>query len=134
MADLAAYRPKTAAEEPASYRGYRYATASDPVGYETMNILDCFDLARYGPDGVEYRHLMAEALGHAFADNIRHYGDPDVVASPVNGLSSREFAAGRRCRYAPRPRRAAAGRPRRPMAVRARGGAGRRARAGLSRP
>ena len=108
VADLAAYRPKTAAEEPASYRGYRYATASDPVGYETMNILDCFDLARYGPDGVEYRHLMAEALGHAFADNIRHYGDPDVVASPVNGLSSREFAAGRAAairldRAAPRP-------------------------------
>lgn len=107
-ADLAAYAPKIAVEEPASYRGCRYATGSDPVGYEVMNILDCFELGPHGPDGVEYRHLMAEALGHSFADNVAHYGDPDVVASPVNGLSSREFAAERAGsirlgRAAPRP-------------------------------
>ena len=94
-ADLAAYEPKILRERPATYRRHEYVTGNDHVGYEALNILDHFDLARYGPDGVEFRHLAAEALGHAYADNMTHYGDPDVVASPVNGLASRAFAAER---------------------------------------
>jgi len=58
--DLAAYQPKITVEPGASYRGIRYSTASDPVGYEALNILGCFDLAAYGPDSWEYRHLMAD--------------------------------------------------------------------------
>lgn len=107
-ADLAAYRPKVLREKPAIYRGYQYVTANDCVGYEALNILDCFDLGTYEPDSVEFRHLMAEALGCAFADNLTHYGDPDVTQSPVQGLRSREFAASRAAdirldRAAPRP-------------------------------
>jgi gamma-glutamyltranspeptidase/glutathione hydrolase len=106
--DLAAYEPKLLREQPARYRGHAYVTANDPVGYETLNILDHFDLARHGAESVEFRHLMAEALGHAFADNMTHYGDPDFTESPVNGLSSRTFGAERArfidpSRAAPRP-------------------------------
>ena len=106
--DLAAYQPKITVEAGAWYRGIRYSTASDPVGYEALNILACFDLAAYGPESSEYRHLMAEAMGHAFVDNMRHYGDPDIVPSPVAGLASPEFAASRAAgirldRAAPRP-------------------------------
>ena len=93
--DLAAYQPKILREQPASYRGRSYVTGNDQVGYEALNILDHFDLAARGPDSVEFRHLAAEALGHAYADNMTHYGDPDVVRSPVNGLASRAFAAER---------------------------------------
>jgi gamma-glutamyltranspeptidase/glutathione hydrolase len=93
--DLAAYEPKVLRERPARYRGHAYVTANDPVGYEALNILDHFDLADYGPSSVEFLHLMAEALGHAFADNMTHYGDPDFARSPVAGLASREFAAER---------------------------------------
>jgi gamma-glutamyltranspeptidase/glutathione hydrolase len=107
-ADLAAYRPKVMREKPMSYRHYRYVTAYDQVGYEALNILDQFDLAGFGPDSVEFRHLMAEALGHAFVDSMTHYGDPEHVKSPVNGLASREFGALRAAglsleRVAPRP-------------------------------
>jgi len=91
--DLASYRPRITVEQGAWYRGIRYSTASDPVGYEALNILSCFDLVRHGPESSEYRHLMAEAMGHAFADNMHHYGDPDFGPSPVNGLGSPEFAA-----------------------------------------
>jgi gamma-glutamyltranspeptidase/glutathione hydrolase len=106
--DLAAYQPKITVEPGAWYRGIRYSTARDPVGYETLNILGCFDLAAYEPDSWEYRHLMAEAMGHAFADNMHHYGDPDLGPSPVTGLASPEFAASRAAsirldRAAPRP-------------------------------
>jgi gamma-glutamyltranspeptidase / glutathione hydrolase len=106
--DLAAYQPKITVEPGAWYRGIRYSTASDPVGYEALNILGCFDLAAYGPESWECRHLMAEAMGHAFVDNMRHYGDPDFGPSPVTGLASPEFAASRAAsirldRAAPRP-------------------------------
>ena len=40
--------------------------------------------------------LLGFILGIAFADNIEHYGDPDFVESPVNGLASPAFAAERR--------------------------------------
>ena len=106
--DLAAYRPKVLHEEAATYRGHSYVTANDQVGYEALNILDHFELGRHGADSVEFRHLAAEAFGHAFADNMAYYGDPDVTRSPVTGLASRAFAAERAAgialdRAAPRP-------------------------------
>jgi gamma-glutamyltranspeptidase / glutathione hydrolase len=93
--DLASYRPKITVEPGAWYRGIRYSTASDPVTYEALNILGCFDLGAWGPESSEYRHVMAEAMGHAFADNMHHFADPDFAPSPVNGLASPEFAASR---------------------------------------
>ena len=97
-ADLAAYEPKLLRETPARYRGHAYVTGNDPLGYEALNILDHLELARHDPESAEFRHLMAEALGHAFVDNMTHYGDPDVVSSPVRGLASRAFGAARAAR------------------------------------
>jgi gamma-glutamyltranspeptidase / glutathione hydrolase len=94
-ADLASYRPRITVEPGALYRGLRYSTAGDTVGYEALEILGCFDLAAYGPESSEYRHLIAEAMGHAFVDNMQHYADPEFGPSPVNGLASPEFAASR---------------------------------------
>ena len=106
--DLEAYRPKILRERPGVYRGRPYITAFDQVGYEALNILDQYDLAALGPDSVAFRHLVAEAFGHAFADSLTHYGDPDHTHSPVNGLASRAFAVARAAglrldRAAPRP-------------------------------
>jgi gamma-glutamyltranspeptidase/glutathione hydrolase len=106
--DLAEYEPKIVVEPGASYRGTRYSTATDAVGYEALNILSCFDLRALGPESAEYRHLMAEAIGHAFVDSMRHYADPEFGPSPVNGLASPEFAASRAAgirldKAAPRP-------------------------------
>ncbi len=111
-ADLDAYRPKIMREAPQHYRGRPYITSNDQVGYEALNLLDQFDLAAHGRDSVEFRHLMAEAMGCAFTDNMVHYGDPEHTASPVEGLASRAFAAHRAAgirpdRAAPRPMAAA---------------------------
>ncbi len=107
-ADLAAYRPRILREPAGRYRGLDYVTAFDQVGSEALNILNAFELSRLGSDSVAFRHLMAEALGHAFTDSITHYGDPEHVRSPCEGLASPEFAATRAAafrldRAAPRP-------------------------------
>ncbi|MDX6569773.1 MAG: gamma-glutamyltranspeptidase / glutathione hydrolase [Gaiellales bacterium] len=115
-ADLRAYEPRILTEQPGRYRGHDYVTAFDQLGYEALNILEHFDLAGLGADSLGFRHLTAEALAAAFTDNGAWFGDPDVVESPVRGLSSREFGAFRAAgisleRALPRPVAAADPRP-----------------------
>ncbi|MCC6944659.1 MAG: gamma-glutamyltransferase [Thermomicrobiales bacterium] len=93
--DLTSYRPKVMREKAQHFAGVDYITAWDQVGYEALNILDQSDLPSLEPDGLRVRHLMAEALGAAFVDNMFWYGDPEYVDSPVSGLSNRAFAAER---------------------------------------
>jgi gamma-glutamyltranspeptidase/glutathione hydrolase len=94
-ADLAGYRPKVFQEQPADYRGLHYVTSADPVGYETLGILAHFPLAELGPGSAAHYHLLAEAMGHAFADNAAYSCDPDFTDEPVWRLASAEFAAAR---------------------------------------
>ena len=91
-ADLAGYRPRVLKETPQRYRDLGYVTCFDPVGYESLHILDQFDLAAMGPESLAFRHVMAEAMAVAFIDNIAFYCDPDFgPPGPVAGLSSRAF-------------------------------------------
>ena len=94
-ADLERYLPKITREVPLSFHGVDYATGSDTVAYEMLNILSQVDIGRFGADSPQYRHFMAEALACAFTDNFTYYGDPDAEASPVAGLSSPAFGAAR---------------------------------------
>jgi gamma-glutamyltranspeptidase/glutathione hydrolase len=91
--DLTDYRPRIAVEPGGRYRGRRYSTAGDPLGHEVLNILGHFDVSALGSGAWEFRHLMAEALGHAFADNMQHYSDPTIGPSPAAGLASERFGA-----------------------------------------
>lgn len=90
--DLAAYRSRIFRESPAPFAGWDYVSGDDPIAYETLGILQRFPLADYGPDSVQFRHLMAEALGCAFVDNVRHYGDGEPAASPAAKLRGESFA------------------------------------------
>ena len=94
--DLAGFETRVLREPPARYRGHAYVSCDDQVAYEALNILDHFDLRRYGPDDYAYRHLVAEALAAAFTDSMTHYGDLDFSSSPVNGLASPGLAGARR--------------------------------------
>jgi gamma-glutamyltranspeptidase/glutathione hydrolase len=93
--DLAAYTPRVLSEPPASYRGLQFVTATDTVGYETLAILEHFDLAATRPAGAENLHLLAEAMGHAFADGATYANDPDFTTDPVTDLGGPAFAATR---------------------------------------
>ncbi len=106
--DLAGYEPKVLREQPADYRGLSYVTAADTVGYEVLGILEHFPLRDLGAGSAAHYHLLAEAMGHAFADNAAYSCDPDFTDDPVHLLGGSEFAAVRAAaisleRTAPRP-------------------------------
>ena len=94
--DLAAYRAIEREPVRGSYRGYTIISAPPPVGglavVETLQILDRFDLGRYGPLSPERIHLMAEAMKRAMADWRAFVGDPGFASVPVGGLLAPAYA------------------------------------------
>jgi gamma-glutamyltranspeptidase/glutathione hydrolase len=93
--DLGAYAPREFNEVPRGYRGHRYITCADTVGYETLGILEHFDLRAAGPHSVDHYHLLAEAMGHGFADGATYGGDATQTDEPVDDLGSAAFAEAR---------------------------------------
>ena len=83
--DLAGYAPKLMHEQPATYRGLHLVTANDTVGSEALGILEQFPLSEFGPGSVEHYHLLAEAMGHAFADNATLLRRPRLHRRPRAG-------------------------------------------------
>lgn len=63
---------------------------------QILNLLEAYDLKRYGFGSVEHVHLFAEAKKLAFADRARWYADPAFAKSPVAKLISKQYAAQRR--------------------------------------
>ncbi len=99
--DIAAYR--TVEREPTRtrYRGldvYGMPAPSSSGGLtvgEALNILENFDVARFGE--ADYLHHFPEASRLAFADRNRWIGDPAFVDVPARELLSRRFADSRAC-------------------------------------
>lgn len=92
-ADLAAYKPDVFRLPEYEYRGRRYVTAGDLIFVECLNILEHFDLAGFGHNSLATCHVIAEALAQAFIDNFAHAADVRHLASPLDGLASKAFAA-----------------------------------------
>jgi gamma-glutamyltranspeptidase/glutathione hydrolase len=63
---------------------------------EILNILEGYDLYSSGFGSAETLHLIAEAVGLAFADRFKYLGDPGYVDVPQEELVSKEYAEARR--------------------------------------
>ena len=61
----------------------------------TLNILEHFPLADWGPGSADSVHVVVEATKFAFADSRRYSADPQVESVPVEQLLSKEHAANR---------------------------------------
>jgi gamma-glutamyltranspeptidase/glutathione hydrolase len=98
MEDFARYRVIERAPVCFSYRGDEVCGMGPPssgaltVG-QMLGMLERFDLAALG-DGVEARHLFAEASRLAFADRALYMADSDFVAMP-KGLLDRAYLRAR---------------------------------------
>ncbi|MGU9980110.1 gamma-glutamyltransferase [Phreatobacter sp. HK31-P] len=99
--DLRAYRPVIRDVARGSYKGYAIASMPPPSSggvhlVQMLNLLEPMDLGSRGHNSAGTIHLMVEAMKLAYADRARYLGDPDSVAVPVRGLTSRAYADGLR--------------------------------------
>jgi gamma-glutamyltranspeptidase/glutathione hydrolase len=95
MDDLGIYEPIIHEPELGSYRGYTVVydpTHSGTTMMQILNLLEGYDLAASGFGTTETIHLVAEAIGLAFADRFRYMGDPGYVDVPQRALVSKEYA------------------------------------------
>ena len=60
---------------------------------EILNILEGFDLAKFGNRSAEDIHLEVEAYRRAFYDRADFMGDPDLTKVPVAQLIDKKYAA-----------------------------------------
>ena len=96
-ADLAAYEAKEREPIRGSYRGYDIISAPPPSSggvalVEILNILEGFDLAKFGNRSADAIHLEAEAFRRAFYDRTDFMGDPDFAKIPVAQLIDKKYA------------------------------------------
>src|SRR6202171_4415454 len=96
-ADLAAYEVKEREPIRGSYRGYDIISAPPPSSggvalVEILNILEGFDLAKFGNRSADAIHLEAEAFRRAFYDRADFMGDPDFSKVPVAQLIDKKYA------------------------------------------
>ncbi len=100
-ADFRAYRPVIREAVRGTYRGYAIASMPPPSSggvhlVQLLNLLEPFDLGARGANSADTIHLMVEAMKLAYADRAKYLGDPDSVAVPVRGLTSKAYANGLR--------------------------------------
>jgi gamma-glutamyltranspeptidase/glutathione hydrolase len=83
-----------------TYRGYDVWELPPPgqgiAALQMLNLLEPYDLKKFGPNSPEYWHLFVEAKKLAFADRAKYYADPAFAKVPVESLISKAYADTRR--------------------------------------
>jgi gamma-glutamyltranspeptidase / glutathione hydrolase len=97
--DLAQYAVKERKVIRGTYRDYEVISAPPPSSggialLEILNILETYDLSKFGNRSAEAVHLTAEAFRRAFYDRAEFLGDPDFATIPVAQLIDKRYAAG----------------------------------------
>lgn len=98
--DLASHEGEWVQPQSTNYRGYDVwelpPNGQGIAALQILNILEGYDLAKYGFGSVEHLHWFIEAKKIAFEDRARFYADPDFYDIPIDTLLSKEYAAQRR--------------------------------------
>jgi gamma-glutamyltranspeptidase/glutathione hydrolase len=95
--DLAEYEVKERPPIQGTYRGYEIISAPPPSSggitlIESLNILEGYDLGRFGNRSADAIHLTTEAFRRAFFDRAEFLGDPDFNKLPVPQLIDKKYA------------------------------------------
>ncbi|MCA1922128.1 gamma-glutamyltransferase [Buttiauxella noackiae] len=95
--DLGNYKAVERAPISGDYRGYQIFSMPPPSSggihiVEILNILENFDLAKYGFGSADAMQLTAEAEKYAYADRSEYLGDPDFVKVPWQALTDKAYA------------------------------------------
>ncbi|XTZ38694.1 gamma-glutamyltransferase [Salmonella enterica] len=95
--DLANYKAVERTPISGDYRGYQVFSMPPPSSggihiVQILNILENFDLAKYGFGSADAMQVMAEAEKYAYADRSEYLGDPDFIKVPWQALTNKEYA------------------------------------------
>ena len=98
--DLAGYRVRIRRPLEGTYGEYRLLVVPPPSSggallLEILNMLEPYQISRFGPLSSRTVHLMTEVERRAFADRAAFFGDPDFTDVPVEGLISKQYALSR---------------------------------------
>ena len=96
--DLKNYEPRIRKPVQGTYRGYDIYSMSPPSSggahiIQILNILEAYPIRNLGHNSAKTIHLMAEAMKRAYADRSKYLGDSDFVDVPLDGITSKEYAA-----------------------------------------
>ncbi len=94
--DLAAYEVKERPVIRGTYRNYEVLSAPPPSSggialVEAFNILEGYDLGKFGNRSAASMHLTLEAYRRAFFDRAEFLGDPDFAKIPVAQLIDKHY-------------------------------------------
>src|SRR5947208_9818615 len=95
--DMDVYEVKERSPVRGSYRGYEIISSPPPSSggvtlLETLNILEGYNLGRFGNRSADSIHLTVEAFRRAFYDRAEFLGDPDFSQLPVPQLIDKKYA------------------------------------------
>jgi len=104
--DLKNYEPQIRKPVHGTYRGYDIYSMSPPSSggahiIQILNILEPYPIRNLGHNSAKTIHLMAEAMTRAYADRSKYLGDSDFVDVPLDGITSKEYAAALRAEIDP---------------------------------
>jgi gamma-glutamyltranspeptidase/glutathione hydrolase len=98
--DFAAHKSEWVEPVSTNYRGYDVwelpPNGQGIAALQMLNILEGYDLKKYGFGSPEHIHYFVEAKKLVFEDRAKFYADPAFARVPVRGLISKEYANGRR--------------------------------------
>ncbi|OYT73424.1 MAG: gamma-glutamyltransferase [Chloracidobacterium sp. CP2_5A] len=98
--DLAAHASEWVEPISTNYRGYDVwelpPNGQGLAALQMLNILEGYDLAKFGFGSREHLHYFVEAKKLAYEDRAKYYADPAFASVPVAGLLSKAYAAERR--------------------------------------
>jgi gamma-glutamyltranspeptidase/glutathione hydrolase len=100
--DMAAHHGEWVEPISTNYRGYDIwelpPNGQGLAALEILNILEGYDLKKFGFGSPEHVHLFTEAKKLAWEDRAHLYADPDFIKTPIAQLLSKDYAAAQRKR------------------------------------
>jgi len=98
MKDLRNYEVEESTPVWGTYRGYDIASMPPPSSggvhiVQMLNIMEDYPIKDLGHNSAETLHIMAESMKLAYADRSEHLGDMNFWDVPVDGITSKEYAA-----------------------------------------
>lgn len=94
--DLAGFETEWIEPVSTNYRGYDVwelpPNGQGIAALQMLNVLEKYDLKKYGFGSPEYIHYMVEAKKLAFEDRAKYYADPRFAEVPIGTLISKGYS------------------------------------------